>query len=917
MLERAAELAAVDWLVSAPDDGPAALVLDGEAGIGKTVLWEQGIARALQRGHQVLQVRLRPTDAALPFLGLAELLEPVADSVLGSLSAPLASALKALTFREPMDGAADRRTVLTAVTRAMIAQAAEKTTIVAIDDLQWLDADSAEALQFAVRRLGQSRLGFLLSRRTDQDEPAPLELRRALPDNRILQTRPKPLTARALRQLLHSRPDLAAARSEAVRIHQVSGGNPLYALEIARMIASGQVRPQPGSPLPVPADIRGLVTQRLTMLPVASRLPLIAAAVMARPTIPAVVAATDVAPAIWVDAGVAAGLLKVAHGRISFTHPLFAAGVIDLAMPEELRTLHARVASVVADPELRAVHLAQSSLPPDEKAAAALAHSALLASRRGARLAAAEQLHQAVMFTPNSDSARRVHLSVEAAEAYRDGGNMQQAIAVATEALQDAPAGPERARLLLAMASTDAMPDVKVVLREAAEHAGSDDGLRARILNYAGEADWLDGGLLTAAEQFRVAARLAAAAGDADAEVRALGLAGVASTLLAEPDAEDLLHRAQALESAEQPADPWYSPRHWLAVRALWHDDLAAATPVLEAEYLRAEQEGNEFDQCGLTFHLAQAKYRAGSLAEAARYADIGYELAAQFGGDQNIGVACAARALTLACAGDAPSARAVAGQGITAARAARDRFFEVHLRGALTFLEVSVGEYAAAADASAGLRQMIAAMGVREPGIFPFVPDRIEALVVLGRLDEARAMTGEWETLAAELGRPRLMATAARCRALCHAAAADLTAAQAAAVHALAEHRRLPVPLELGRTLLVYGQILRRLKKKSEARAALEQAKSIFAEIGAPIWASRCDAELGRIGGRPPSPLGLSATERRVAEVVAAGATNREAADQLFMSVSTVEATLSRIYGKLGVRSRTEMARVIRGTSS
>ncbi len=917
LLERAAELAAIDWLVSAADDGPAALVLEGEAGIGKTVLWEQGIARALHRGHEVLSVRVRPADTALPFLGLAELLDPIADTVVRSLSPPLAAAFNSLVLREPQAAPTDRRTVLTAVARALAAQAAQKTTVVAIDDLQWLDADSTRALEFAIHRLRLARVGLLLAQRVDLGQPAPLELHRALPENRVRQTRLAPLTVRALRQLLNSRADLSAARPDAARIHQVSAGNPLYALEIARMIGAGLVRPQPGNPLPLPADIRVAVRQRLSTLPRACRLPLIAAALMARPTVVAVAAATDVAPGIWVDAGVGAGMLEVEQARVVFTHPLFAAGVIDLALPEELRMLHDRIASIIDDPEEHAAHLAQSTLPPDDKAATALADSARLASRRGARLAAAERFHQAVTFTPPDDLGKRVTLSAEAAEAYRDGGNIQRAIAVATKALQTAPAGPDRARLLLAMASTEAVPDSDAILRDAVEHAWPDDGLRARILNYTGEREWLNGDVAAAARTFRVAATLAAAARDAEAEIRALGLAGAAGTLLVEPDAADLLYRAQALEPPGQSAGAWYSPRHWLAVRSLWQDDLAAAIPGLEAEYLRAEQEGNEFDQCGLTFHLAHAEFRAGSLAAAARYADIGYELAAQFGGDQNLGMSCAARALTLACTGDSPAARAIANQGLVAARAAQDRFFEVHLRCAVTFLEVSHGNYAAAAEISAGLPEMVAAMGIREPGIFPFAPDRIEALAGLGLLAEARAMTNEWQKRGTELSRPRLLATAARCSALCHAAAADLSAAQAAAEHALAEHQRFRAPLELGRTLLVHGQILRRRKQKSQARAVLQQAQSIFAEVAAPIWLARAQIELSRVGGRAPSPLDLTASERTMAELVAAGATNREAADQLFLSVSTVEATLTRVYRKLGVRSRTEMARIVRQTRS
>jgi DNA-binding CsgD family transcriptional regulator len=200
-------------------------------------------------------------------------------------------------------------------------------------------------------------------------------------------------------------------------------------------------------------------------------------------------------------------------------------------------------------------------------------------------------------------------------------------------------------------------------------------------------------------------------------------------------------------------------------------------------------------------------------------------------------------------------------------------------------------------------------AMSVQEPAYFRIVPDEVEVLVALGRLDEADALLVPLEEKGRKLHRAWAMATAARCRALLTAARGDLPAALKAADVAVREHDGLPLPFERGRTLLVKGAIQRRAKRKREARETLTQALDIFEGLGARLWAEKARAELARIGGRAPAPLDLTPTEGRVAELVAAGGTNREVADALFVSVHTIEANLKRIYRKLGIRSRTELA--------
>jgi len=204
---------------------------------------------------------------------------------------------------------------------------------------------------------------------------------------------------------------------------------------------------------------------------------------------------------------------------------------------------------------------------------------------------------------------------------------------------------------------------------------------------------------------------------------------------------------------------------------------------------------------------------------------------------------------------------------------------------------------------------ELSAASGFADPGFFRLDADAIEALLSTGQLDRAVDALTLLESRGRRLARPWALATAGRCRALLASARGDPTQALEAAERALSEHARLPEPLELGRTLLVKGTLHRRTKQKRLARAALERALEIFEQVGAPLWVQRARAELARVSGRAPAGDGLTPTERRVAELVAVGRTNKEVAAELFLTVKAVEANLSRIYRKLAVRSRTELA--------
>jgi DNA-binding CsgD family transcriptional regulator len=273
-------------------------------------------------------------------------------------------------------------------------------------------------------------------------------------------------------------------------------------------------------------------------------------------------------------------------------------------------------------------------------------------------------------------------------------------------------------------------------------------------------------------------------------------------------------------------------------------------------------------------------------------------------------------KALVAALKGDVDAARSDAGEGLRRCLRNEDLLDANCNRAVLGFLELSLSNPAAALERLEPVLAFLDELGSPEPGIIPCLPDAIEALVSLGRLDEAEGLVERLERQGRTLDRPWAIATAGRCHGLLIAARGDLPAARSALEQALAEHRRVPQPFELARTLLVKGEVERRARQKRAARSTLEQALGIFQALGAPLWAQRARDDLARVGGAVlPSSSELTPTEQRIAQLVGEGMKNREVADALFISVKTVEANLSRIFHKLGVRSRTELSRRIAAT--
>ena len=380
-----------------------------------------------------------------------------------------------------------------------------------------------------------------------------------------------------------------------------------------------------------------------------------------------------------------------------------------------------------------------------------------------------------------------------------------------------------------------------------------------------------------------------------------LALVSFHDFLAGDGDAWGVMSRAVAVEGAAGSVRPLRSPTFREACMLLWTDQLDEARSALVDLEKRCRDGGDEGSLAVMLFLLAQLECWAGHWAEASDHADESCTITAWTGQHPYRAVALSARALVDAHRGRDHDARAAAAEGLELARqSGLVQATQLNL-SALGFLELSLGNVEEADRALWPLAEGVLGAGLGEPGVLRFIPDEIEALVALGQPFLARAET---------LERTWALATAERGLGLLSASVGDLADALAAFDRALERHRALDQPFELGRTLFAQGQALRRTKKWRLARDSLGRSLAIFERLGAGLWADKARTEMARIGGRPPGPEGLTATEREVAGLVASGLTNREAASALFLSVSTVEANLRRIYGKLGVRSRTELSR-------
>ena len=901
VIGRQQELADLDRFLAADGGLPAALVLEGEAGIGKTTLWRRAVVAASDL-YFVLSAQPVAAEAELSHASLADLLEPCVAEVLPTLPRPQRRALEgALLLAEP-EGDPQPRAVAAGFLSVLRELARQQPVLVALDDVHWLDTSSRAVLEFAFRRLRNEAVAVLISARADAEERS-LARGPAFEGERITHVQLGGLDASAVQTLLRERLGLALTRPTLLQVVDASGGNPFFALELGRALDRRTVAP--GEPLEVPATLKELVARRLALLPAGTLDALGLAALAGDCAIDLLARALDVDPSELLRPAIDADVIEVTDNRVRFTHPLLASVSRAGTDGASRRDAHRRLAAAVTDPEQRARHLALAAVGPDPSIAGDLDQAAKDASRRGAPAAAAELARFAAELTPPDSVEERADRLITAAEHHRLAGEHAATRALLEPLVELLPAGPRRARALFCLGWTEAIGRGRELCAQALDEADGAPALTAAIRHLLGYVELVAGRLNRAREQATAAVHDANAAGDQLTYAHATSLLFLVDFLAGRRPSEDALADALALEQAIDAAPRPTPPSVVQALRLMYLDCIDEAREAFANALRRAANRGDEEMVEAVRFHSARLELRAGDWARAGELTDQISELAGQDLGHRS-GLRAWIRAQIAAYEGD-ESAAAYAADAVTAGGDLEIR--ELEMQALLGFLELSRGNTAESVRLLEPLPTRLWELGYGEPSHLQAIPNLVDAYIELGRPDEARPLLEWYEQRSRALDHPLGLVQAARCQGLLAAASGDVDAAVAHFDAAL--DFGLPEPFENGRTLLARGIVLRRAKRRRDARDALEEACATFDRLGASQWAARAHGELARVAGRPPSRENLTATERRVADLVADGRSNKEVAAALFVTVKGVEAHLSRIYRKLGIKSRAELMRL------
>jgi DNA-binding CsgD family transcriptional regulator len=896
---RAAELSSLaDFLAS--ERWPRALVLTGGPGIGKTTLWDAAVARGRERGVRVITARAGGADTRLSFAALIDLLDGIGDEDFAGLPPPQRTALEVALYRaEPSGTPPEAHAIALGLLNVMRSLAARRPLLVALDDVQWLDRASDDALAFAAARLSVEPVAFLLARR-----PGALsELERAL-----LPTAPERLEVKApsldaVRRILSQRLGLTLPRHVLRRLYESALGNPLFVLELGRTVMEDGL-PAIGDELPVPDSVEDLLGTRVASLSDPVRRVLLAVAL--DPALHVGQLASLAEPDA-VDAAVEAGVLVVDGDHVRASHPLLAAAAVRHAHAAERRELHRRLAGVVGEGELRTRHLALAAARPDAELAATVAAAAASASGRGAPRAAVELAEHAVRLTPHEDPERDARV-LELAAYLVVAGEKRRLTNLLKPRLLSFPTPAMRVRALVLLTSGEVRDndDIQRYLEQALVESGDDMRARASVL-----ADLAENVAVVRVERI--------------AEAEAWALEALAATRGAQPELERRALYALAWTRSlggRAIDDVWerfrsaspdaayiaHSPERVAGQRLVWRGEIAAARAVLTRQLADADERGEPSSYALQRLHLCELELRAGEWDPAEQLLDEWAESADRELLHWPMYERC--RALLAVGRGLPDEARRWGTEAEIRASAAGVRWDRLEALRALATAELLVHEVDRAAEWLHEVWEHTVREGVRDPGVFPVAPELVEALVERGELERARAVTARLEQLAEEQDHPWGRVTARRCASQTALALVYDDAAATDLEHTAETYTRLGLRFDAARSLIALGREQRRSRKWGAARATLRRAEAAFDELQSPGWAEQARSELERVGARRPSPAGeLTPTERRVADLAAQGLANKEIAQALVVSVSTVEFHLSNTYAKLGVRSRTQLA--------
>ncbi|MCV7385723.1 AAA family ATPase [Mycolicibacter longobardus] len=884
---------------------PAGLLIEGEPGIGKTRLWTHAVASATAAGFRVLSARVSDAEAKLSFATLADLLDDVDPMLLEQLPPVQQIALNRVLLRGDEGPATDHRAAATAFLSVLKLLASQTPVLVAIDDIQWLDSASSAAVSFAARRLKGPVAIVATSRTGDPDCQDISWLNAALP-TQLTRIVLHPIGLGETRTLIAHQLGRNLAKSTVTRIHDISGGNPLYALELARMLDEQPSHDQWG----MPGSLTALVNQRLATVDDDTAQLLLAAACMAAPSVAELSQATGTALERAIELledAEGKGIITLDGNRVAFTHPLLSHGVYTQAGAAQRRAMHRTLATLTELPELRARHLALATVSADEATLQALDAAADAAAARGAPSAAAELIDLAIGL--GGDTPLR---QLRAAEQHFRAGSFDEARIGVQSVITTLEPGALRAAALLRLGAIDGYSDrfdqAADVLTQAIAEAGDNPALRLRGLMLLALALGMTGDMGACVDHARRAVEAADQLDHQALRSQALALWIHVGFMYGLGTDKAALQTALALEDPNIPAPVTVQASAVAAVNCAWTGNLHEAHTRLTALSRRCVNAGQEMDVVWTAQFTTMVDLWLGRLEDASHVADDALERAEQIGSPISLIDAWSCQAWVAAYRGREGDARRAVDTALTTARDNKIGFKTAAITAVLAFLEVSLHHYEAALSALEPLLAAFDPAHDTEIMVGAWLPDAVEALTAAGRLDEAEALVAALETNGARLNRAWMLAVGARARALLLSARGDLEAATHAAEQAMIHHEALPMPFERARTQLLLGQLQRRRRQRANAGRNLAEASSSFEAIGAPIWAARARAELARLSGTSAQSIDLTPTEQRIAERAAAGLSNRDIAAELFLAPKTVELHLSRAYRKLGIRSRTQL---------
>jgi DNA-binding CsgD family transcriptional regulator len=900
LLGRAHERQQIDEALALARSGTSAtLALVGEPGIGKTALL--GYAARHAAGMQLLRARGIESEAQIPFGSLLELIRP-ALMLLDTIPRPQAAALEGALALRP--GTTQDRFAVGAATLSILAAYADRAPVVVlVDDAQWLDGSSAQALLFAFRRLVADPIAVFVAAR--DGEPSLLD-GADLPVHRM-----SGLTSDEAATLLRG-----LAPAAVTRLHQATAGNPLALLELAPDALDLALAPV-GAPVVVSTRISRAFLQRAGQLDQATRQALVLSAASDTgdlPTLERAAARLGTDLSALADAE-SAGLVTLHAGVVEFRHPLARSAIYAEAAPGQRRDAHRALAAALPDRDIdrRAWHLAAAAAGTDDRASAALEQAGTRSKDRSAYATAAAAFERAGRLAASGE--RRGRLLRESAEAGWLAGSTDRAIALLEEARASTsdPATLIDIDELSGHIATRCGPVMRghAILTAI---AGKTDPERAvAILAEAALACMMAG---NAAEMLAVAERVQAvlpAQPSSRAHFQAVMTAGMARIFGGDAAAgAEAVHEAVTLveSSADLQDDLQLIP--WLALGPLFLRQADAGRLLLD-QALRTARARAAVGAVPFVLNLvARGQAATDRWAAAAANYQEAIELARETGQRSELTFALAGLASLQARRGRELQSRACATEALSLAHELGTGLYEIWTAAALGELALSLGDAASAAESFEHQQRLLRDRGITDADLSP-AAELTDVYVRLGLTDQARRAATEYVAAASTKGQPWPCARALRCQGLL-AADADYPAYFE---QAILLHEQTPDVFETARTRLAYGERLRRVRNRILAREQLRAAADIFERLDARPWADRARAELAATGEtrrrRDPSTIEeLTPQELQIALLLAAGRTTRETAAALFLSPKTVEYHLRHVYEKLGIHSREELAQAL-----